>query len=131
MSKPWGPGFWIVIHSWALAYPITPSEKDQSAAAKYYNNLPNLLPCASCGSHFAEILLSDPVEPNLDSRMDLATWTWRVHNLVNASIGKPQLELDEFFRQYNVSVRGGQPEPSLLAWWSGKAMTGLYGMLAR
>lgn len=98
----WGPRMWSVIHTWALSYPLEPSDGDRIATAAYYNNLPNLIPCPKCGSDFAGILIEDPVETALDSRADLVEWSWRVHNRVNVKIGKDEIPFETFLINYGV-----------------------------
>ena len=115
---------WAVIHTWALSYPLEPSDGDRIAAANYFNNLPNLIPCPRCGSDFAGILIEDPVETALDSRADLVEWSWRVHNRVNQKIGKAEIPFETFLTNYGV-VNGF---PSITTHVSGAAIKGLYSM---
>ena len=115
----WGPVMWSVIHTWAMSYPDEPTDADIAGARKYYNDLPRLIPCSRCASHFAEILELDPVEPWLYSRKDLAEWTWRIHNTVNTSLNKSNLSLDDF---YNVW------QPSYMTHITGGVVKGLYGL---
>ena len=120
--ETWGSNLWFAIHTWALSYPLNPSDADRFAAAAYFNNLPNLIPCPKCGSDFAAILLMYPVENALDSRADLVEWSWRVHNIVNQKIGKAEIAFETFLSNYGV-VNGF---PSFSTHVSGAAIKAIY-----
>jgi len=117
---------WNVIHTWAITYPIEPTDRDRIRAAAYFNNLPNLIPCPSCGSSFAEILLEYPVEPSLNDRFALCEWVNTVHNLVNEKLGKDPVSLETFLSNYNATLEGGQPRPRITSHVSAWIVKNLY-----
>ena len=91
----WGPGTWNLLHVVAANYPCSPSAADVRRAETFVRSLGENLPCASCRSHFSQILgggrgrglaLSPAV---LRSRHAFFKWTVQVHNDVNARLGKP------------------------------------------
>ena len=127
----WSHPMWFVIHNWSFGYPIEPLESDRRVTADYYNNLPNLIPCADCAIHFSEILQSDPVEANLDNRGDLVEWTWRIHNAVNNRIGKPTFSMDAFCDKYGIQVQDDQPVAPIMSRAIGKLTQTVYGILYR
>lgn len=92
----WGPIFWYTIHIVALGYPPIPSAEQKTAAKQFYESLQYLIPCPICREHYAQHLKDLPVDSATQSRSDLIHWTWQIHNLVNQSLGKRQITLDEF-----------------------------------
>ncbi len=92
----WGPIFWYTMHIVALGYPPNPPPEYKAAAKQFYESLQYLIPCPVCREHYAVHLKELPLEPALNSRSDLIHWTWQIHNLVNESLGKRQITLDEF-----------------------------------
>ncbi len=92
----WGPIFWYTIHIVALGYPPNPPPEYKAAAKQFYESLQYLIPCPICREHYAAHMKELPLEPALNSRSDLIHWTWQIHNLVNESLGKRQITLDEF-----------------------------------
>ncbi len=92
----WGPIFWYTIHIVALGYPPNPSAEQKMAAKQFYESLQQLIPCPVCREHYKVHLQELPLDSALNSRTDLIHWTWQIHNLVNESLGKRQITLDEF-----------------------------------
>jgi hypothetical protein len=90
----WGPYLWGAIHIVCLGASIemTPEEKQQYT--NFFNSLPDVLPCASCGNHFQAVLDADPIEKSLDGRDSLFAWSVRVHNAVNRRLGKSEWSHD-------------------------------------
>jgi len=92
----WGPIFWNTIHIVALGYSMNPTEEDKTAAKQFYESLVYLIPCPICRVHYKSHLEEMPVDAVLGSRSDLIEWTWKIHNKVNAELGKPQITIDQF-----------------------------------
>ncbi len=91
----WGPYFWGTIHITCLGAPDVFDDFDKQAYANFFNTLPFVLPCGSCGKHFYETLQMEPVEPSLTTKYALFEWSVKVHNIVNKRLGKPEKTLDE------------------------------------
>lgn len=91
----WGPYFWGTIHITCLGAPDVFDDFDKQAYANFFNTLPFVLPCGSCGKHFYETLKMEPVEPVLTTKYALFEWSVKVHNVVNKRLGKPEKTLDE------------------------------------
>jgi hypothetical protein len=94
----WGPAFWHVMHSVSFSYPKLPSETDKNKYAQFYEYLIDVLPCTKCRKHFAEILQIMPIQ--LNSRRDLSEWVVDVHNQVNKSTKKPELDYLTIVQKY-------------------------------
>ncbi len=92
----WGPIFWNTIHIVALGYSISPTEDEKTAAKHFYESLVFLIPCPICRVHYKSHLAEMPVDTALGSRSDLIEWTWKIHNKVNAELGKPEITIDQF-----------------------------------
>lgn len=107
----WGPIVWTTIHLFALGYADQPSYSEKRAAKEFYNGLQFLLPCPECREHFRDVLSSNPVEPWLDDRASLVTWTWTIHNQVNAQLKQPVVSRDEFIASYRRMSDDGVPVP--------------------
>ena len=100
----WGPHFWFVLMTIALCYPLNPNEVTKK---KYYDiiqNIPLLLPIEKLGNKFSNLLDKYPVTPYLDSRDSFIKWTHFIHNKVNQSLEKPEIDfytaLDKYYYHY-------------------------------
>lgn len=97
----WGPIFWHTIHIVALGYPVQqPSYATKRAAKEFYESLSMLIPCPVCREHYAKYIVENPISPSLDKRADLFRWTVNIHNIVNKSLGKPQVSEQEAIAFY-------------------------------
>lgn len=85
----WGPPRWNVLHSTAASYDGT---------AEYAEGFVDLLrcytktlPCRECRAHFAQNLVTTPVERYMMDNHTLFFWTYLLHDLVNQqhNIHKP------------------------------------------
>jgi hypothetical protein len=100
VPEHWGPHVWSAIHILAMGAPQHIDADTRKAYAQFYNALPHILPCAVCGHHLAENLITLPVEPHLNSRDDLFNWTVAMHNRVNQQTGKKQYSMEEAFEHW-------------------------------
>jgi hypothetical protein len=82
----WGPYFWGTLHLACL------SAQDVQAVQALVESYTKLLPCPACRDHFTEILQEYPIPDNLET---LFMWSVNIHNVVNASIGKPIMNYDD------------------------------------
>lgn len=82
---------WKELHEFALAYPELPTEQDKTDALAWLNlfdrRVPNFGGC-NCIREWEK--LRAETAPDLSSREAFYMWTARMHNKVNARIGKPQ-----------------------------------------
>ena len=77
--RAWGPTMWRALHSVSF----TP---DRGGHLKFFEAVPDALPCPSCGTHLKEIYKKFPID--VSSVAACSRWLWQVHDEVNASLGK-------------------------------------------
>lgn len=92
----WGRHFWFTMHTVALFYPDFPTADDMSHARNFFLSLQGLIPCGACAYHYQKLLLAHPLEDALQSKMELSRWVWRLHNEVNARLGKSVIAFDDY-----------------------------------
>jgi len=98
-----GAHTWFYLHTFAAKYPDAPTEADKVAARWQVASLAQHYPCHVCRGHLQKKLLSKALGPvDVDGREKLSTWMCRLHNLVNADLGKPAhacgiLQLDAIY----------------------------------
>jgi hypothetical protein len=105
----WGPSMWRALH----AVSFTP---DQGGHLKFFEALPDVLPCASCGAHLREIYAQHPID--VSSVQACSLWLWKVHDEVNRSLKKStSYSYADLVRDYTVAVepvRHNNRKPYLL-----------------
>jgi hypothetical protein len=101
--KIWGPFLWYILHIFSFQYPINPSYADKRIYHDFYVNLKELIPCANCRKHYQQHLHTNPITPALDTRADLVKWVIQMHNLVNISLGKPTMTVEEVLFAYKMN----------------------------
>ena len=101
--KVWGPFLWYILHIISFNYPLNPSYADKRIYHDFYVNFKDLIPCANCQKHYRQHLHSNPITPALDSRADLVKWVIQMHNLVNISLGKPIMTVEEVIAAYQMN----------------------------
>jgi len=92
-AKIWGKDGWRFIHYVAITY--VPYKKEEYL--KFFNNLPEILPCPICGSHFKENMEKHP--PKMGNAKELFNWTVDMHNFVNQMNGKKTISYDEAYKE--------------------------------
>ena len=99
--KIWGPHFWFFIHSVAMTYPKTPNDVTKKKYYEFVQNLHLFLPEEKISSSFKNLLADYPITPYLDNRESFVRWVWFIHNKINEKLEKPQITLDQFYKEYN------------------------------
>jgi hypothetical protein len=101
----WGPHMWYAIHFVCLGYPRAPSEEDRRNYKAFFLALPDVLPCLKCAKHLQDNLLKLPLDAAaLAGDGSLFAWSVRLHNLVNADLGKEPWEVEDarkYYASYN------------------------------
>eukprot|EP00746_Dinoflagellata_sp_MGD_P004713 gnl/MRDRNA2_/MRDRNA2_109110_c0_seq1.p1 gnl/MRDRNA2_/MRDRNA2_109110_c0~~gnl/MRDRNA2_/MRDRNA2_109110_c0_seq1.p1 ORF type:complete len:322 (+),score=49.44 gnl/MRDRNA2_/MRDRNA2_109110_c0_seq1:67-1032(+) len=87
----WGPQAWQFLHCAAQNLPDEVPLDGQQSFEAMVQSLPQLLPCASCGNNLRRHLMEEPIHPYLGTRNSVQRWLVRLHNKVNAELGKPIL----------------------------------------
>lgn len=99
----WGPYLWYILHIISFNYPKNPSYADKRIYHDFYVNFKDLIPCQNCRRHYNQHLHRHPIGPFLDSRQDLVKWVIQMHNVVNISLGKPTMTVQEVLMAYQMS----------------------------
>ncbi|KAH8071432.1 D-xylose 1-dehydrogenase [Aureococcus anophagefferens] len=108
---------WFYLHTFAAKYPDAPTEADKVAARWQVASLAQHYPCHVCRGHLQKKLLSKALGPvDVDGREKLSTWMCRLHNLVNADLGKPAhacgiLQLDAIYLKDCGDCKAGSAFP--------------------
>ena len=98
--KVWGKEGWRFIHYVAVTY--HPSKKEEYL--KFFQNLPEILPCPVCGEHFKQNMAKLP--PRMDSNQTLFEWSVDMHNLVNKENGKKIYTYDQAYKEMFPEKKG-------------------------
>jgi hypothetical protein len=98
--KLWGKEGWRFIHFVAVTY--QPSKKEEYL--KFFQNLPEILPCPVCGEHFKENMAKLP--PRMESNQTLFEWSVDMHNLVNKENGKKIYTYDQAYKEMFPEKKG-------------------------
>ena len=100
----WGPHYWFVLMTIALCYPLNPNDVTKKKYYDLIHNIPLLLPVEKLGNNFSNLIDQYPVTPYLDSRDSFIKWTHFIHNKVNQSLDKPEIDfytaLDKYYFHY-------------------------------
>lgn len=94
-----GRSTWLFLHTLAAQYPDEPTRQQEKDVRALVDLLTRIYPCGECARHFSEVVRRYP--PDTSSGMALQQWMCGVHNVVNASLGKPP------FNCANVDARWG------------------------
>jgi hypothetical protein len=105
----WGPHVWAAIHLICLGAPDKFNSSDSAAYRIFFENLPNILPCEVCKNHLIDNLKAVPLDTALASGRDaLFAWSVKLHNQVNAMLGKPIVNYEDALAFW-MSVARGAP----------------------
>ena len=100
----WAPHYWFVLMTIALSYPLNPNDVTKKKYYDLIHNIPLLLPVEKLGNDFSNLIDQYPVTPYLDSRDSFIKWTHFIHNKVNKSLDKPEIDfytaLDKYYFHY-------------------------------
>jgi hypothetical protein len=102
--KFWGPHGWIFLHSVTMNYPKNPSNDDKQLYRNFFSSLTRVLPCEKCAYHYKQHIKDDPIEPALENRDKLVRWLIKIHNKVNADLGKPHYSYEQVIEEYKYKL---------------------------
>ena len=94
----WGNNCWRFLHASSFAWPEKPSVDQRESAKCFYENLGNMLPCPRCRKHYKAHIRKNP--PKVRSREELSMWLVDLHNEVNRSQGRPEIDYGTVKRHY-------------------------------
>lgn len=90
ITKIWGPGLWIGMHSISFGYPMEPTNEQKLAYKQYFQLVADVLPCRYCRESYKEFISTgDTVldDAALENRESLSRWLYRIHERVNKKLG--------------------------------------------
>lgn len=105
----WGLKMWTMIHLICLQAPETIDTNVRNAFYTFFTMMPYVLPCDKCREHWLEHVREQPLEQMLDTREQLFRWSVNMHNLVNKSLGKPEISYDSALKHWTSISRGDIP----------------------
>jgi len=97
-----GPYFWSVIHMTALSANEGISHEKKEAYIRFFEAMPDVLPCSMCGKHLKENLKLLPVDTD-----DMFRWSIDLHNLVNSQLNKPEVPYEQAYRYWSARCARG------------------------
>jgi hypothetical protein len=97
-----GPYFWSVIHMTALSATGELSNDRKEAYIRFFESMPDILPCSMCGKHLKDNLSLLPVDTE-----DMFRWSVDMHNLVNSQLNKPEIPYDKAYRYWSARCLPG------------------------
>jgi hypothetical protein len=97
-----GPYFWSVIHMTALSANEGISPEKKEAYVRFFEAMPDVLPCSMCGKHLKDNLQLLPVDTD-----DMFRWSVDLHNLVNSQLSKPEVPYEKAYRYWSARCARG------------------------
>jgi len=88
----WGPGLWTALHCMTFNYPSKGSEIDKQTYKNFFTSLKLMLTCKYCRESYTIYLKYFPIDNFLEDREGITYWLFRLHNLVNQKLMKPQID---------------------------------------
>ena len=112
--KFWGPHGWIFLHAVTMNYPKNPSNDDKQLYRNFFSSLTRVLPCEKCAYHYKQHIKDDPIEPALENRDKLVRWLIKIHNKVNADLGKPHYSYEQVIEEYKYKLFNMERDETLV-----------------
>lgn len=106
----WGPHMWTMIHLICLQAPETIDANVRNSYYMFFSMMPYVLPCDKCREHWLSHIQQHPLENALETRDKLFKWSVDMHNIVNKSLGKPEMSYEEALKHWtDVSTNNTSP----------------------
>lgn len=101
---------WTMIHLICLRAPKEIDVNIRNSYYMFFSMMPYVLPCDKCREHWLEHIQKYPLENALSTQEDLFRWSVNMHNIVNQSLGKPEMPYEEALRHWkDVSTNNTKP----------------------
>ena len=89
LTSVWGPPLWHVLHCISFNYPNKPTKADKKNYRRFIMCLKNVLPCKYCRENLKKNLKTLPLrDDDLKNRTCFSKWIYKLHELINAMLGK-------------------------------------------
>ena len=89
ITKIWGPGLWIGLHSISFGYPLKPSPEQKIKYRDFFTLIGDVLPCSYCRDSYKNFLSSGITKLTLEvmeNRETLTKWLYCLHEAVNRKL---------------------------------------------
>ena len=95
----WGRPFWFSLHYGALNLPDVLDSEDQQMIYNFITSIPIFLPCDTCKNHAYDYIKkgNHDFKHIVSTKENVFEFFWRFHNVVNKSVGKPQISLEKAY----------------------------------
>eukprot|EP01080_Neovahlkampfia_damariscottae_P004109 gene4109-7395_t len=93
-----GKSTWTMLHSFAAAYPIKPSEDQKLKAKNLVDSISVLYPCKPCAIDFQEYIQKRP--PQTDNKISFSIWLCEAHNEVNQKLGRSAFNCSNVWKKW-------------------------------
>ena len=100
MISFWGPKMWRLLHCVTQNYPTNPTIERKKQYIYFFNIVPYVLPCYKCQYHFLKQLRDYPVYKYVNSKKEICSWLYRIHNNVNLRLNKKIYKFKEANNMY-------------------------------
>lgn len=111
----WGPCAWKFLHSIAFSYTDTPSDDQVAHFTSFFEGLPAVIPCPSCGEHAREYFIQHEGELKAAIKAGgsaLQRFLFNFHNDVNARRGVPPMPFETVSAIYTQGHAPGRSFPT-------------------
>ncbi|KRH93447.1 Mitochondrial sulfhydryl oxidase, partial [Pseudoloma neurophilia] len=98
LRKKLGNATWYLLHTITLKYPEKPTLNEQTDMASFLVLLSRIFPCDECQGHFQKMIERE--RPDLSSRENFKRWMFKIHNIVNKRIHKPEYDYENLEKDY-------------------------------
>lgn len=89
LTSVWGPPAWLFLHTVSFNYPVHPTRADKKHYRQFIHSLQYILPCCHCRKNLKKNLKMLPLRASdLKNRDRFSRWVFKLHELVNAMLGK-------------------------------------------
>lgn len=99
-KRRWGNAFWQMIHTIGRHLPANPNKDVKIMFLQFIDCIQQLLPCPKCQKHMAGHMKRYPLEKYMQNRDYIFAWTVTLHNVVNQSLGKKLVSIEDAYMIY-------------------------------
>ncbi len=104
ITKIWGPGLWVGLHTISFGYPLHPTEEEKINYYNFFKSLSFVLPCKYCRLSYSEFISTGKTKLTMDvmkNRYTLAYWLFLIHQAVNEKLGVDYgIKFEDVVRRY-------------------------------
>lgn len=88
-TNAWGPPLWEFLHTITLNAPLKVPAEQQLVLQRFFDSIGTVLPCRYCRNSYKLFTEMFPITCFIRTRLGLAYWLYRIHDLVNVKLAKP------------------------------------------